>query len=136
MNHEGECAQGKQCRTVSVATDVLGQHVRHLSKLLSPPWHSLNVPCVRQVLLQCDDRFQHTAVPCTWTCWLCQAPHSIKQCCPLLLLLVVVCAGLDMETVERSMIDFGEDCLKNGTRYRCATELDTDCVPVSGGWSS
>jgi hypothetical protein len=27
-------------------------------------------------------------------------------------------AGLDMETVERSMIEFGENCLKNGTRYR------------------
>eukprot|EP00775_Hariotina_reticulata_P004212 gene4212-4461_t len=27
-------------------------------------------------------------------------------------------AGLDMATVEKSMIDFGEDCLKNGTRYR------------------
>ncbi|KAF8064606.1 HEBP2 [Scenedesmus sp. PABB004] len=27
-------------------------------------------------------------------------------------------AGLDMATVERSMIEFGEDCLKHGTRYR------------------
>eukprot|EP00879_Flechtneria_rotunda_P027923 GHRR01029974.1.p1 GENE.GHRR01029974.1~~GHRR01029974.1.p1 ORF type:complete len:141 (-),score=22.57 GHRR01029974.1:316-738(-) len=27
-------------------------------------------------------------------------------------------AGLDMATVEQSMIEFGEDCLKNGTRYR------------------
>ncbi|WIA18834.1 hypothetical protein OEZ85_003513 [Tetradesmus obliquus] len=27
-------------------------------------------------------------------------------------------AGLDMETVEKSLIEFGEDCLKNGTRYR------------------
>jgi hypothetical protein len=27
-------------------------------------------------------------------------------------------AGLDMATVEKSMIDFGENCLKNGTRYR------------------
>jgi len=29
-------------------------------------------------------------------------------------------AGLDMATVEKSMIEFGEDCLKNGTRYRSA----------------
>ncbi|KAF6257104.1 acyl transferase/acyl hydrolase/lysophospholipase [Scenedesmus sp. NREL 46B-D3] len=27
-------------------------------------------------------------------------------------------AGLDMETVEKSLIEFGENCLKNGTRYR------------------
>jgi hypothetical protein len=33
-----------------------------------------------------------------------------------------------METVERSMIDFGEDCLKNGTRYRYGV-----CVSFSGG---
>jgi hypothetical protein len=24
-----------------------------------------------------------------------------------------------METVEKSLIEFGENCLKNGTRYRC-----------------
>jgi hypothetical protein len=31
-------------------------------------------------------------------------------------------AGLDMETVEKSLIEFGENCLKNGTRYRCEAE--------------
>lgn len=32
-----------------------------------------------------------------------------------------VLSGLDMATVEKSMIDFGKDCLENGTRYRLVT---------------
>jgi hypothetical protein len=32
---------------------------------------------------------------------------------------VLTSTGLDMETVEKSLIEFGENCLKNGTRYRC-----------------
>jgi uncharacterized protein (DUF697 family) len=27
-------------------------------------------------------------------------------------------SGLDMATVEESMVQFGEDCLKNGTQHR------------------